>query len=385
MKIAFNGQRLAGQRFGVGRYVEYLLRHWSNELAGDEELSVYVRQPVEIALEQLSPRIKFILLRSDSSGLVWENLRLGPAAGKHDVLFCPAYTAPVNYRGRLVVATHSVNETEPGAHTWMYRQTYARLHKHCARIADAVIVPGSATRQAVIGRYGVERDRVFVVHQGADDAFQPIADPAILAGARKQFFKTDRPYILFVGKCSDRRNIPMLIRAFALLRKEKAIPHGLVLFGPAQDPDGLRELCRELGVDDDVIQTDGKIEHHHELAPIYAAADVFVHPSENEGWSMTTVEAMACGVAVVAADRGGLGEVARGHALMIRSLSPESLAQAIGNVLDDPDLRKRLQVSGRARGASLRWSEIARQTLDVVRASAGKSAQEWHEGKRVRS
>ncbi len=370
MRIAFNGQRLAGQRFGVGRYIEYLLRHWANELAVDEELTVYVRRPVEAALHQLSPRIRFALLESRRSGLVWENLKLGSAAARHDVLFCPAYTGPINYRGKLVVATHSVNETQPGAHTWMYRQTYARLHRHCARIADAVIVPGLATREAVIKHYGVASERVAVVNQGADDAFQPIGDAEVLGAVRRRFFGVDRRYILFVGKCSERRNIPMLIRAFASLRKEKSIPHGLVLFGPAQDAEGLRALCRELGVTDDVIQTDGRVEHHHELAPIYAAADVFVHPSENEGWSMTTVEALACGVAVVAADRGGLGEVARGHALMVESPSVGSLAEAIGKVLDDPDLRARLQVSGRARGASLRWSEIARQTLDVVRASS---------------
>lgn len=372
MKIAFNGQRLAGQRFGVGRYIEYLLRHWANELTADEELTVFVRRPVEAELDQLSSRIKFVLLESNRSGLIWENLRLGPAAACHDVLFCPAYTAPINYGGKLVVATHSVNETQPGAHTWLYKQTYARLHKHCAQIASAVIVPGLATRSSVIQHYGVEPERVVVVNQGADDVFQPVKDVQVLRAARERFFGVDRPYILFVGKCSERRNIPMLIRAYAALRAEKRIPHGLVLFGPAQDINALRALCVELGVGDDVVQTDGKVAHHHELVPIYAGADVFVHPSENEGWSMTTVEAMACGVAVIAADRGGLGEVARGHALMVTAPSVASLAEAIGNVLHDPDLRLRLQVSGRARGASLRWSEIARQTLDVVRASAGQ-------------
>jgi glycosyltransferase involved in cell wall biosynthesis len=98
-----------------------------------------------------------------------------------------------------------------------------------------------------------------------------------------------------------------------------------------------------------------------------------VHPSEYEGWSMTTVEALACGVAVVAADRGGLGEVARGHALMV---TPElkALSDAIGRVLEDDDLRRDLQRRGRERGRSLRWSENARQTLDVLRSVAMGSA-----------
>ena len=128
MRIAFNGQRLAGQPFGVGRYLEYLLRYWNEQLADGEELSLFLRRPLSEKLQGAWPRIRTVVLESGMSGLPWETLRLGPAAAEHDVLFCPAYSAPLGYRGPLVVATHSVNETEPQAHSWMYRQTYARLY-----------------------------------------------------------------------------------------------------------------------------------------------------------------------------------------------------------------------------------------------------------------
>src|SRR5438270_2767940 len=180
MRIAFNGQRLAGQPFGVGRYLEYLLRHWDKQLTDGEELTVFVRQPPPEWLGELGPRIRTVLLESKMSGIPWENLRLGTAAAHHDVLFCPAYTAPVLYRRPLVVATHSVNETEPAAHGWLYRQTYSRLYRYNARQADAVIVPGERTRQAVAQYYGVPGERLHIVHQGADDAFHPIDDEALL-------------------------------------------------------------------------------------------------------------------------------------------------------------------------------------------------------------
>lgn len=370
MRIAFNGQRLAGQRFGVGRYIEYLLRHWAELLAEDEHLTLFVRRPVEDDLANLSPRITTTVLKPDWPGLAWENVMLRGPASRHDVLFCPAYTAPIGYGGRLVVATHSVNESQPSAHSWIYRQTYSRLYKHCARQADAVIAPAAATRDGVVKHYGVSSERIHIVHQGADDAFQPIDNADVLTAVRTRYFGADRPYILFVGKCSSRRNIPMLLRAFAELRKSRAIPHGLLLFGPDHKELALSDLCRELGVTDDVVQTDGIVKRHSELAPIYAAADVFVHPSENEGWSMTTVEAMACGTAVVAADRGGLGEVARGRALMVPAPSVEAFVEAIHRVLSDNTLRADLRSRARERGRALRWSEISRQTLDIVRAVA---------------
>lgn len=369
MRIAFNAQRMAGQRFGVGRYLEYMIRHWSRALDDRDRMTIFLRKPLTESPGDLGPRVDLAVLESRLSGLPWENLVLGRAAADHDVLFCPAYSAPLGYRGRLVVATHSVNETEAGAHSWTYRQTYSRLYRHCARRADAVIVPGERTRKAVVDYYGVPEARVHIVHQGADDAFQPIADEAVLRRVRTGFFGHDRPYILFVGKGSQRRNIPMLIEAFARLRATAGIPHGLVLFGPYLGEPPIGDICRRLNVVDDVVQTDGVVARHSDLVPVYSAADVFVHPSENEGWSMTTVEALACGVAVIASDRGGLGEVAQGHALMMDQPSVETLAAALHDVLTDEALRIDLQRRARERGKALRWDVLARQTLDIVRST----------------
>ncbi|MEO5826660.1 MAG: glycosyltransferase family 1 protein [Gemmatimonadales bacterium] len=367
MKIAFNGQRFAGQRFGVGRYLEYLLRHWATMLRDDESVSVFVRRPLEADMARLHPRIVPELLESAMSGIPWENLRLRSPARRHDVLFCPAYTAPIGYRGRLVVATHSVNESQPGMHSWAYRQGYARLHHHCARLADMVIVPAESTRDEVMRHYGIPGNRIAIVAQGADDAFRPTTDESLKRSVRERYFGHDRPYILFVGKCSERRNIPMLLRAFARLRHEDGVPHGLLLFGPNHENLPLVDLTRELDIEDDVVQTDGRIAHHADLVPIYGAADLFVHPSEHEGWSITTVEALACGTAVVATNRGGLGEVARGHALMVDEPSVEAFHHAMRQVLNDETLRIDLQRLARQRGQALRWDTLARQTLDVIR------------------
>lgn len=375
MRIGFNGHRLAGQRLGVGRYIEYMLRYWGGMLGPAEEVELFLRRPLDPAARAelgLPASIHETVLGPDVSGIVWENLALRRQARRLDVLFCPAYTAPVGYRRPFVVATHSVNEVEPGARQPLHDATYARLYRHCARRADAVIVPAEVTRQAVVERYGVPEERVAVVHQGADDAFRPIDDSAVLRATRARYFGTGRPYILFVGKCSVRRNIPILVRAYAELRRARGIPHGLLLFGPNHEGLPLAELCRELGVAGDVVQTDGRVAHHADLIPVYAAADVFVHPSTFEGWSITTVEAMACGTAVVAADRGGLGEVARGHALMVADPSVDALVDAIGRVLEDDVLRQDLRRRARARGCALGWREMTRQTLDVLRDVAAR-------------
>lgn len=375
MRIAFNGQRLAGQRLGVGRYIEYMLRYWRGMLTPTEQVTVFLRQPLSAASVQyldLPASIRPQLLPPDVSGIPWENMSLRWPASHHDVLFCPAYTAPIGYRGPLVVATHSVNDIHPGAHNWWYKYTYAWLNRHSAEIADAVIVASQSAKDDIKRYWGLPDDKMVVVLQGADDCFRPMDDEEALRAVRRRFFGGDRPFILFVGKSSTRRNIPLLLRAFAQLKQTARIPHGLLLFGPNPNNLPLAELCAELGITNDVVQTDGRIDDHSELVPIYNAAEVFVHPSEYEGWSMTTVEAMACGTAVIAANRGGLGEAANGHALMLDAPSVESLADALQRVLSDDALRQDLERRAYARGSALRWQETTRQTLDVLRAVAGR-------------
>ena len=370
MRIAFNGQRLAGQRLGVGRYIEYMLRYWSRFLDPSEEVALFLRrrlEPEALDYLKLSDRILPKVLGPDVSGIAWENIQLGSASRGMDVLFCPAYTAPLALTTPLVVATHSVNEIQPSAQAWWHSYTYSKLYQRSARRAERVIVPCEATKADVADFYGVESNRIVVIEQGCDDSFRPIDNEAMLRSVRTRFFGGDRPFILFVGKASTRRNIPMLLRAFAQLKKEHDLPHGLLLFGPNPDGLPLASLCRELGITDSVVQVDGRISDHSELVEIYNAAEVFVHPSEFEGWSMTTVEAMGCGTPVIAVNRGGLGEVARGHAYMIEHPTVESIAHAIHEVLADDELRACLRRKALARGSSLRWSDTTRRTLDVVR------------------
>ena len=375
LRIAFNGQRLAGQRLGVGRYIEYMLRYWRGMLTPSEQVTIFLRQPLSEASRaylNLPASMQTRLLPPDVSGIPWENISLRWPASRHDVLFCPAYTAPIGYRGKLVVATHSVNDIHPGAHPWWYKYTYAWLNRHSAERADAVIVASQSAKDDIRRVWGVPDEKMVVVLQGADDVFRPMDDAAALRAVRQRFFGGDRPFILFVGKSSTRRNIPLLLRAFAQLKREEKIPHGLLLFGPNPNNLPLAEMCAELGITDDVVQTDGKIDDHSELVPIYNAAEVFVHPSEYEGWSMTTVEAMACGAAVIAANRGGLGEAANGHAFMLDAPSVETLADALRQVLGDETLRQDLKRRAFARGSALRWQETTQQTLDVLRAVAGR-------------
>ena len=90
--------------------------------------------------------------------------------------------------------------------------------------ADRVIVPSQSTKKDLQIHYGIPADKITIVPEGAPDSFRPIADEALLRATRHRWLGEDRPYILFVGKMSQRRNIPLLMKAFAVVKKREKIP-----------------------------------------------------------------------------------------------------------------------------------------------------------------
>ena len=370
MRFGTNARRLAGQRLGVARYIEYLLRYWTEQATEDERGVLYLQEPLREGDELLRRSYESHVLRARPAGIVWENSALARAARDVDVLFCPGYTAPLVYRGRTVVAIHSMNEVERGTHPWWYDFTYSPLYRASAMRADRVIVPSESTKQDIQDRYGIAAERIVVVPQGADESFRRIEDEDVLRQTRLRWIGADRPYIVFVGKLSQRRNVPALIEAFALARRRYSLPHALLLLGPNGLGLPIRELTQELGVAGDVFQDDGAVSSHDELVAAYSAADLYVNASLYEGFSLTLVEALSCGTPVVAANRGALGEIAGDAALLVDDPEPEALAEAIGTALTDEDVRRRLRLLGPQRADAFRWRDTASRTLEVIREVA---------------
>lgn len=368
MNIGMNVSRLGGQRLGVGRYIEYMLQYWSKMLGPDERVNAYLRAELSIestAHLKLGENIRMEVVRPNFPGMLWENLAMAFHARHDDVFFGPAYSVPLLLRTprKRVVATHSVYEEAD----WKYNFTYGARDKYCARTASAVIVPCASTADQVAKHYGIPHQRLFSIPQGAPPAFRPVKDAAAQRRTRIELLGGDVPFVVFVGRLSARRNIPNLVAGFAKAKKLKGLPHKLLLFGPKNVDLPLAEICREHGVTQDVVQTTGCISKHEDLVQIYNAAEIFIQPSYYEGWSITTVEAMACGTAVVAADSGALGEIARGHAYMLKDPTADAIADALIKVLLDERLKDDLRQLARQRGSTMTWERTTGETLEIIR------------------
>lgn len=218
--------------------------------------------------------------------------------------------------------------------------------------------------------YRVPADRIQVTKEAADPRFR-VLTPGESGVDRLLEMGIRLPYVLAVGNLQPRKNLARLVESFVRLKQESPIPHQLVLAGKAQwKQSDLYEAIRRSGVEKDVLAT-GYITDDA-LVSLYNAADVFVYPSLYEGFGLPVLEAMACGVPVVASQTTSIPEVAGDAALLVDPLDTRELAKAIGRVLLDRPLHETLRAKGLKQAATFSWAKTARETWDwYCRVAAG--------------
>jgi len=159
------------------------------------------------------------------------------------------------------------------------------------------------------------------------------------------------------------KKYPLLIKAFSLVASKLA-EYDLVIV--ASNPDRLlsfQKLAQDLNLADRIIVI-GRIPYR-DMVPIYNLADIFIFPSEAEGFGLPPLEAMACGTPTVAMNRTSLPEVLGNGALLIDGKQPEEWAQAIYHLGTDCDARKEWSHRAVMRASEYSWRKCAEETISV--------------------
>lgn len=363
MELAINGLRLMGKRYGVGRYIEYLLSHWNDNPIPFDRMVLYTPGPLDLGL-QFNHKFEHRILPFTGSPGYWEQMILGRHKKKHDVLFCPSYVAPVLGRGKMVVTHLGSYEAVPSEFPLCQRLKSRFIYQLSARSADKVITVSESSKKDIVRFYGISPEKVKVIYLGVDPIFQPITDDSFLDAIRTQYLGSNRPYILFVGKLSKRRSIPELISAFGQLKRKRNIPHTLLLIGPDSAGQNVPELARKHGVESSVVHRE--FATHDELVGLYNAADLFIYPSTYEGFGIPVLESMACGTPTIALKNTSFLEFADGVAHLVPSGSDVDLFEGMERVLFSDTLQIEMRKKGPERARDFGWANIACQTMEVL-------------------
>jgi glycosyltransferase involved in cell wall biosynthesis len=285
------------------------------------------------------------------AGHLWEQAALPLLARGSALIFSPANLAPLAAGRRNVVLIHDVAALRrPEAYGPLYTAYQRRLLPRLAGTARRVVTVSAFSRAEIADLLGVPLEAVEVVPNGVDERFSPDADPEP-AAAR---FGLRRPYALAVGTSSARKNLGALGEATRRLGEL-----GIELVAAGSERGYLRgedppEGIRRLGYVDDAL-----------LPALYAGARALAMPSLHEGFGLPCLEAMACGVPVVAARRGALPETCGDAALLVEP-DPEELAGGLVAAATDEEVRARLREAGLARASRFGWEPAARRADSVL-------------------
>jgi glycosyltransferase involved in cell wall biosynthesis len=218
---------------------------------------------------------------------------------------------------------------------------------------------------------GVPPGRVDVVYCGVDQAFRPL--PAAEVDCFREQRALPNRFILFLGTLEPRKNVQKLIRAYSQWRNsEPGIPKLVVAGAKGWYYERIFAEVERLGLAGQVIFP-GYVAQE-ELPLWYNAADLFVYPSQFEGFGLPVLEAMACGTPAVTTNVASLPEVGGDAAWLVSPDNEAELVEAVRRVLKDAALRQEMKARGLAHAANFTWERTARQTLDTYDRALGLGA-----------
>jgi glycosyltransferase involved in cell wall biosynthesis len=263
--------------------------------------------------------------------------RITSLVGPVDVIHATGMAVPPR-TAPLVVTVHDLAFLrDPTQFTARGVRFFHRAIELARRDATLVNCPSQATIDECVDN-GFDPERLRLLPWSIDPV---LAEPGEVAKRRTQL-NIEGPMVLWAGTIEPRKNLPMLLDAFARITDSSA---RLVLAGPTGWNEDLSAKLRGLG---DRVQVLGFVSTE-DLRTLFAAADVFCFPSRQEGFGLPVLEAMAQGTAVITSAGTATAEVAGDAAVLVDPSDDDALVNALDHLLGDASERNRLGARARQR------------------------------------
>jgi alpha-1,3-rhamnosyl/mannosyltransferase len=358
---------------GIGRYVANLAPALAAQLEASERLLVLHAPEARERLGSLAgARVKLLAttISPFSMGQQMQLPRLLREAGDVDVYHSTYYLMPYSMRLPTVLTFYDLIPLQHPKTVSRRARTLFRLTMGMALGVSAhVLSISEAARRDVLARFKLAPERVTTTPLAADTRFRP--QPAEEVARVREVYGLPQEIVLFVGINKPHKNLVRLIEAYRRL-VQQGCSATLVLAGPWDDryPQA-KEAAAQLPANASVLFL-GPVADA-DLPALYAAATVFVLPSLYEGFGLPVLEAMACGVAVACSNSSSLPEIAGDAALTFDPQDVGAMAETIGRLLGEDELRNRMEQAGLARAAHFTWEKTAAATLAIYRQMLGQA------------
>lgn len=284
-------------------------------------------------------------------------------AGRHDLVHTMEPVWPFRTRGRLVVSVldlmyvHHPQFLDP---RWVHR--LMRGTEEMLERASFWLCISESTREELIEHFSVPRARTAVAHLGVNQRFFDAAEAEEEIRGTRAALELECPYFLFLGSVEPKKNLEMLLRAFARA-VETGLEAELVVAGRAGwQSEAVRRVAEASPALQERVRFLGFVADEH-LPYLVAGARALVLPSRWEGFGMPVLEAMGAGTPVLCSDRGALPEVAGEAARLFDPDDEETLAEWLQRLDGDASEREGMRRAGLERARGFTWQRCVEETL----------------------
>lgn len=350
------------QRTGTEYYSFEIIRQMCK--SSKFKFRLYSKTPVDYINKKDFPDVENKVMKFPR---LWSQIRLSLEIFRNppDVVFFPAHTIPIYHGKKTVITLHDAGfKYYPELYTPLERIYHNFSMGFSVRHATKIISISEATKKDLISLYKANPKKIEVIYHGYDkEKYFPLKSGQDVPSDIKKL----QPYIYFISRLEAKKNVKNLIKAFGVLKANKQIKHKLVLAGrPGYMYDEIKAEIKSLPEDirKDVIELgyvpDSKV------ADLMRNASIFAFPSNFEGFGMPLVEAMACGIPIVASNTSSIPEIVEDAAILCNPRDYKKIAISFEKIILDKSLADSLTQKGLKRAARFNWKDAARQTLDVI-------------------
>ncbi|PIT87005.1 MAG: hypothetical protein COU33_00010, partial [Candidatus Magasanikbacteria bacterium CG10_big_fil_rev_8_21_14_0_10_43_6] len=291
---------------------------------------------------------------------LWTQIRMSIEMLLHppDVLFIPAHVFPLIRPKKTVMTIHDIAAIR-------YRESYSRFERWysvwSAKRAMAtlwkIITPSVFTKAELQTAFGTAREKdIMVVPHGYDTAFQKIHDTAVIQAVQEKY-NIKKPYLISIGRLEAKKNTARIVDAFNILKAsiepELATLQLLLIGKPGYGYEHVKRAIEESPYSEDIVQPGWVAQG--DLPALMNGALVFVFPSVYEGFGLPLLEAMACGVPVVASYGNSAQEVGGRSGIYIHPEDSDAIANAVRKLLLDHPFREEQIAAGTVQAAQYSW------------------------------
>ncbi|MGO8882298.1 MAG: glycosyltransferase family 4 protein [Streptosporangiaceae bacterium] len=346
-------QSIARNQHKLGMQVRVLTSDQGrNDLLQEDELFPVSRlKSVNIAHTPIIPSLLPRLLNLDRSSII------------HLHVSC-AYTPEIVWiyariRSRPYVAHVHLDVLRSGRAGSLLGPYKLLLLRRVLRDATVVLVPTSDYRQLICDKYGIPQERVVVSGCGTEHV---IAErPKSLSGERKE------RRLLFVGRLSVQKNIPLMLEAIAVYVRKYGDEVSLAIVGEGEIRPAVQSQIKRLGLGD-VVTLHGRL-HGEALQSAYEDSDLLLLTSANESFGLVFIEAMTKGLPIVSVNIPAVRNVViNGVNGLLAESTPETVAAAIHTLLVDKVLYSAVSRNNLAKSRDYDWKAIAEDLASVYDA-----------------